>query len=538
MHSWQERRGPNRKEIQSSSRQQRWQQKKNRKHPFSTFWVLSLLILLLALLFSLKFADTRALVTSYYHKLIKLSILPFSSPHSLLQSTTTIPALNKLIKTIFLATPTTTTTTTIQQEESKITDSNSAPPPSICLLWMAPFLSGGGYSSEAWSYVAALSDLISNGKSPYPNIRLRIEHHGDLESLDFWTGLPEELRSLAYKLHSEECKMEETVVICHSEPGAWHPPLFQTFPCPPPAAEPPLFVIGRTMFETDRLSPEHVRRCNGMDSIWIPTDFHASTFVQSGVNSSKVVKMVQPVDVEFFNPLRHKPLTLPTGKLILGSHVPTLQKKKFVFLSIFKWEYRKGWDVLLRSYLTEFCSKDGVVLNLLTNPYHSDRAFGNKILKFVEESHIAEPLDGWAPIYVIDTHIAQTDLPGLYKAADALVLPSRGEGWGRPLVEAMSMAVPVIATNWSGPTEFLTEKNSYPLPFDQMSEVTEGPFKGHLWAEPSVEKLRQLMRHVVHNPDEARKKGIRAREDMIRRYSPELVAGLVVNEILKISRKM
>jgi len=27
----------------------------------------------------------------------------------------------------------------------------------------------------------------------------------------------------------------------------------------------------------------------------------------------------------------------------------------------------------------------------------------------------------------------------LYKAADAFVLPSRGEGWGRPHVEAMSM---------------------------------------------------------------------------------------------------
>ena len=30
----------------------------------------------------------------------------------------------------------------------------------------------------------------------------------------------------------------------------------------------------------------------------------------------------------------------------------------------------------------------------------------------------------------------------LYKSADAFVLPSRGEGWGRPHVEAMSMALP------------------------------------------------------------------------------------------------
>ena len=48
--------------------------------------------------------------------------------------------------------------------------------------------------------------------------------------------------------------------------------------------------------------------------------------------------------------------------------------------------------------------------------------------------------------------LALKDLPKLYKAADAFVLPSRGEGWGRPHVEAMAMGLPVIATNWSGST--------------------------------------------------------------------------------------
>lgn len=75
------------------------------------------------------------------------------------------------------------------------------------------------------------------------------------------------------------------------------------------------------------------------------------------------------------------------------------------------------------------------------------------------------------------------------------------------------MALQVIATNWSGPTEFLT--NSYPLPVDRMSEVTEGPFKGHLWAEPSEDKLQVLMRHVMDNLTEATAKGRKAREDMI-----------------------
>lgn len=46
------------------------------------------------------------------------------------------------------------------------------------------------------------------------------------------------------------------------------------------------------------------------------------------------------------------------------------------------------------------------------------------------------------------------------------VIPSRGEGWGRPHVEAMSCGVPVIATNWSGPTAYLTEENGFPLRYE------------------------------------------------------------------------
>jgi glycosyltransferase involved in cell wall biosynthesis len=126
----------------------------------------------------------------------------------------------------------------------------------------------------------------------------------------------------------------------------------------------------------------------------------------------------------------------------------------------------------------------------------------------------------------------------MYKAAHAFVLPSRGEGWGRPLVEAMSMSLPVIATNWSGPTEYLTEENSYPLLVDRMSKVMEGPFEGHLWAEPSIDKLQVLMRHVITNVEEANMRGRRAREDMIRRFSPRIVSGVVTDLIENLLDRM
>ncbi|XP_010543622.1 PREDICTED: uncharacterized protein LOC104816472 [Tarenaya hassleriana] len=403
-------------------------------------------------------------------------------------------------------------------------------PSSHCVLWMAPFLSGGGYSSEAWSYILSLHQRLQIN----PRFRLAIEHHGDLQSVEFWNGLPENVKRLAMEMYRAECSINETIVVCHSEPGAWYPPLFETLPCPPSGYGEFLSVIGRTMFETDRVNPEHVNRCNKMDYVWVPTEFHVSSFVRSGVDPSKVVKIVQPVDVEFFDPSKYDPLDLSSiGDLVLG-----LDSKNrglgFVFLSVFKWEHRKGWDLLLKAYIDEFSGNDNVALYLLTNPYHSDSDFGNKILDFVEESSLEELDQGYPRVYVIDTHIAQVDLPRLYKAADAFVLPSRGEGWGRPVVEAMAMSLPVIATNWSGPTEFLTDQNGYPLVVEEMSEVKEGPFEGHQWAEPSVDKLRVLMRHVMSNPNEAKLKGIRAREDMTRKFAPEIVARIVADQIERI----
>ena len=88
------------------------------------------------------------------------------------------------------------------------------------------------------------------------------------------------------------------------------------------------------------------------------------------------------------------------------------------------------------------------------------------------------------------------------------------------------MGLPVIATNWSGPTEFLTPANGYPLALEGgrgLVPVREGAFRGHLWADPSTAHLRFLMREVVENPEAAREKGRRARRDMIEKYSPSVL---------------
>ena len=46
------------------------------------------------------------------------------------------------------------------------------------------------------------------------------------------------------------------------------------------------------------------------------------------------------------------------------------------------------------------------------------------------------------------------------KHASAFALPSRGEGWGLPLTEAMALEVPVIATNVSQSVTYFNTNES------------------------------------------------------------------------------
>lgn len=310
--------------------------------------------------------------------------------------------------------------------------------------------------------------------------------------------------------------------------------------------------------------------------VWVPTSFHRDIFISSGVDASKVVVIPEPVDTDFFSPEHAAKLDAevaaasiaagdspPRSTLFVYPHESAASSPRpFRFLSIFKFEERKGWQILLEAFLREFATyppeqaeSDGraadsnhapssssppVALYILTSAYHSDADFQRRIDSFVatlswhraDGSPTAVPT--LPPVRLLPSGVSSAELASLYSGADCFVLSSRGEGWGRPHVESMSMGLPVIATQWSGPSEFLSEENSFPLRHDGMVPVREGAFAGHLWAEPSQTHLRQLMRRVVTDPAEARRKGKQARRDMQTKYCPRCVAKLVIEELARI----
>lgn len=109
----------------------------------------------------------------------------------------------------------------------------------------------------------------------------------------------------------------------------------------------------------------------------------------------------------------------------------------FAWLSVFKWEERKGWRYLLKAFVREFGSDDTVGLYIKTSNYMGADAAAEAAalldrLAGSEDEAVRGPaqalLKRRAERVVVDTsQWSAADMPKLFAGADAFVLPTRGE---------------------------------------------------------------------------------------------------------------
>ncbi|SDN59633.1 Glycosyl transferases group 1 [Paenibacillus sp. yr247] len=273
--------------------------------------------------------------------------------------------------------------------------------------------------------------------------------------------------------------------------------------------------IARTTFETDRIPSSWVPALNKFNEVWVQSKFNMTTFTSSGV---KVPMRLIPNFFDFgqFSPAGPD-LSLP---------VP----ESFKFLSVFDVKERKGYDILLRAFLNEFTPEDQAALVIKIRD--SSRTH---IIEQCIKAH-PKPKKKRPNVYIIDHMLEPADIVSLYRACDAFVLPTRGEGWGRPFFEAMLMEMPVIGTNWSGHTDFMHERNSYLIDIKGLTQISEyeNPlFIGHYWAEPSVEDLQIKMRRVLERKAEAKMRAMAAKQELLQTYNRRETSMKVIREIEK-----
>jgi glycosyltransferase involved in cell wall biosynthesis len=374
----------------------------------------------------------------------------------------------------------------------------AVPPTRAGLVWSSPLFDPSGYADEARQFLLGL-DAIGVPVRANP-----IQWSNRLAELD-----PEDARRL--NALQDMPLASDYIHVQH---------IFPTSFAPDSAAG---ASVGRTMFETDRIPDGWVERCNAMDQVWVPSEFNLATFAAAGVDPSRLRKLPGAIDARQFR--------VPRAPLPLGA-----QAHGFKFLSVFDWSLRKGWDVLLRAYVEEFAPDEDVCLVLKT--YSSYGASDAELLERLRAAvaDIVGPERRLPRISLLGGTLSNEELLRLYHAVDAYVMPSRGEGWGRPYMEAMATGLPTIGTNWSGNTEFMHADNAYLLDYDLVDvsaqAVAEVPyFASHRWAEPSLPHLRSLMREVFTHRDTARLKGARARAEILERFDQPVVARIAAEHL-------
>jgi hypothetical protein len=174
--------------------------------------------------------------------------------------------------------------------------------------------------------------------------------------------------------------------------------------------------------------------------------------------------------------------------------------KRFKFLHISSCFPRKAVDVLLRAYGDAFRSTDDV--SLLIKTFHN---IHNEVQQQVDALRENDP--EFPHVLISFEELSQAQMVSLYRAADAFVAPSRGEGLGLPMAEAMLFDLPVITNGWGGQTDFCDASTAWVCDFQFAKADTHLSLTHSLWAEPSMGHLTQLLRevHALDDVDRRRK---------------------------------
>lgn len=163
---------------------------------------------------------------------------------------------------------------------------------------------------------------------------------------------------------------------------------------------------------------------------------------------------------------------------------------------------RKGVDVLLEAWARAFSDADDVTLVIKTFPNpHNDVE--------VQVAALRRLHPRLAPIKVISKDMETADLVALFRSSDVMVLPTRGEGYNLPAMEALAAGLPLIVTGHGGHMDFCGPNDARLLDYEFQMSGSHVKECVSYWVNPSVDDLVEALREqtsLEHQPEiEARR---------------------------------
>ena len=274
--------------------------------------------------------------------------------------------------------------------------------------------------------------------------------------------------------------------------------------------------IGITAGVETTLAPqEFLQGSNLMDLVITPSQFTKETLVKTQYTQ---------VDNKTKQPVGELKLTTPVEVLFEGVNLDVFNSKSstsilegvdtdFNFLYVGHWlqgnlgQDRKDTGMVIKTFCTVFkdLPKDkqpGLILKTSTAGFSvgEREIISDKIKQVTKEYGEKCP-----PIHLVFGDLSESELNSLYndEKVKAMLMFTKGEGYGRPLAEFATTGKPILVSNWSGHVDFLPKENTVFLEGEltQVHESAQNKFllKESKWFTIDYSKAAQKIFDVHKN---------------------------------------
>jgi glycosyltransferase involved in cell wall biosynthesis len=276
------------------------------------------------------------------------------------------------------------------------------------------------------------------------------------------------------------------------------------------------FNIGVTAgIETTVASKSWVDGCNRMDHIITTSTFSRDVLLQTVYNETENTtgKLVKQYRIE-------KPISVLFEGVdtniynneFKGIDINITEKDAFLFVG--HWlkgdlgQDRKDVGMLIRCFIEAFKDeevKPALVLKTSSASFSVKQReeFRKKIEDIVKQSNVKTP----PSIYLLFGELSNQEMNELYNhpKIKAMVSITKGEGFGRPLLEFTMTGKPVIASNWSGHKDFLPMDKAI-MVGGSLTEVHESVIdnfiiKGSKWFTANYNEFAEVLKLVQKDYD-------------------------------------
>jgi hypothetical protein len=271
--------------------------------------------------------------------------------------------------------------------------------------------------------------------------------------------------------------------------------------------------------ETTVCDASWIEGCNRMNLILVSSKhakdvFENSKFEQRDQTTNKVISQIElttPIDVLFEGADLNKYFKQNPPQTDLIQQISKI-KEDFCFLFVGHWlqgefgEDRKNVGYMIKVFLEIFKNKiNAPALIIKTNAATTSIMDRNQMLEKIEA--IRKTVKGRIPnVYLLHGDLEDEDVNDLYNHSKvkAMVSFTKGEGFGRPLLEFTLSEKPVVASGWSGHIDFLDKEASVLIggelkPIHPSAVVPNMLIADSQWFQPDDAQVGHALKELFEN---------------------------------------